>query len=317
VVSAIPVLAVLVAPIALGLPRIYVWAAPAPDLPEHALELLRHKRPYLNGPFFVVRAALYFVIWSAAGWVLCRGSLAQDRAAGPRAAASGETARRASAGLLPFVALGLTFAAFDWLMSLQPLWFSSIFGVYYFAGGFVASFGLLALLAFVSERSGMTPGVIRPPHFHALGRLMFGFSIFWAYNAFFQFMLIQIANRPEEVEFYVHRMAHGWDVVAALLVVARFLVPFALLLPRAIKFRGSILACVGVLLVVGHYVDMYWLVVPMHRAQSAFPTIWEPCALAAVAGTAVAYAVIRQRGRPVVPIGDPLLPESIEYRSPT
>lgn len=332
VVSVFPVLGLCFVPIALGLRDVYLWAASASSLaglPEHERHLLEHKQAYLNAPFFVGRAALYFLIWSAAALVLCRRSTRRDRAASPSPGAitgpplSGEPAaselglrrdRSFSAAALPPVALALTFAAFDWLMSLQPFWMSSIFGVYYFAGGFVASLGLVAVLAHAAARSGVA--LIRPPHFHALGRLMLGFTIFWAYIAFFQALLIALPNRPEEVVFYVQRLDAGWDRVAWALIVVRFLVPFFVLLPRSVKFRGSALAWVGAGLVAGHYLDIYWLVIPMQAGHGPLPGLWDAAALCAVGGTISLSAAWWLRGKNVVPIGDPLLDRSAAYRSP-
>jgi hypothetical protein len=317
VVSVFPLLAVLFIPVAFGLNDLYLWAAPPADLPHHELSLLHHKQPYLNQPFFLVRALAYFVLWSGTAWLLCRWSQRRDSARSevePMADAHGRE-RAFSSALLPAVALALTFAAFDWLMSLQPFWMSSIFGVYYFAGGFVAAFGLLSILAYAAQRWGAA-GEIQPSHFHALGRLMFGFTIFWAYIAFFQAMLINLANEPEETIFYLRRLEGGWKMSTALLVVVRFVVPFFLLLPRRIKFDGAAMAILGAWIIVGHYVDMYWLVMPIHSAQGPSLSIWDVCAVCAVAGPCTAFAAWLLRGKAIVPVGDPVLPQSIAYRSP-
>jgi hypothetical protein len=199
-------------------------------------------------------------------------------------------------------------------MSLQPLWMSSMFGVYVFAGGFVASLGLVAVLAHAASRSGAS--AIRPPHFHALGRLMFGFTIFWAYIAFFQAMLIALANRPEEVVFYVQRLAGGWRALAWLLIAGRFVIPFFVLLPKAVKFRGRALAWVGAGLVLGHYLDIYWLVMPLLRASGPLPSVWDAAALLAIGGTSALAAAWWLSGKNVVPLRDPLLEASLAYRSP-
>lgn len=320
VVSALPVLAVCFLPILFWLGDLYVWTrAPAalPHLSEHETHALAHKQAYLNPPFFVARAALYFLIWGVAALVLCRRSARRDGLA-PGAAADGAAPhgpeRALSAALLPPVCLALTFAAFDWLMSLQPFWMSSIFGVYVFAGGFVASIGLVAALAHAAARPGVVP--IRPPHFHALGRLMFGFTIFWAYIAFFQAMLIALPNRPEEVVFYVQRLEGGWRAVAWALIIGRFVLPFFVLLPRAIKFRGAALAWVGAWLVLGHYLDIYWLVMPMLDGHGALPSVWDVSALLALGGTFSLAAAWWLSGKSLVPARDPLLAASIAYRSP-
>jgi hypothetical protein len=249
-----------------------------------------------------------------AALVLCRRSVRRDRALPPANELELRGERSFSAAALPPVALALTFAAFDWLMSLQPFWMSSIFGVYYFAGGFVASIGLIAVLAQVAAHTGTAP--VRPAHFHALGRLMFGFTVFWAYIAFFQALLIALPNRPEEVVFYTRRLEGGWSPVAYLIIAVRFVVPFFVLLPRSIKFKGRWLAWVGAGLIVGHYLDVYWLVMPLQPGHGPLPGPWDAAALCALAGTMGLAAAGWLRGKAVVPVGDPLLDQSIAYRSP-
>jgi hypothetical protein len=319
IVSVFPLLALLFVPIAFGLNELYLWAAPPADLPAHELHLLHHKQAYLNQPFFLLRSGAYFILWIVSAFLLCRWSLRRDTSGiAPAPVPGDEHARERvfSSALLPLVSLALTFAAFDWLMSLQPFWISTIFGVYYFAGGFVASFGLLSLLAYAAQRS-LAPEVIRPAHFHALGRLMFGFTIFWAYIAFFQALLIALPDRPEETGFYLRRLAGGWDVSTALLGIARFVVPFFLLLPRRIKFDGRAMAALGAWIIAGHYLDMYWLVMPIYDAHGPLPNLWDVSALCAVAGLSTAFAAWRLQGRAIIPVADPFLPQSIQYRSPT
>lgn len=323
VVSVLPLLALLFVPIAFGLSHLYYWAAPSPDLSANELRLLQHRQAYLNAPFFLLRALGYFVIWCVAAWLLCRWSLRGDRrlesltdgvATSDVELTPHARERKFSAALLPPVALALTFAAFDWLMSLQS-GYSSLFGVYYFAGGFQASFALLALLAFFAQRHA--PFFIRPPHFHALGRLMFGFSIFWAYCAFFQGMLTQLPNKPDEIVFFLMRTRGGWGFFTLLVVLGRFVLPFFLLLPRAIKFHPGAMALMGGWILVGHYLDMYWLVQPSVALDGPRLGLAEPSALLAVGGACVAFAAQRLRGRSIVPAGDPALAQSIAYRSPT
>jgi hypothetical protein len=322
VVSVLPLLALLFVPIAFGLSQLYYWAAPPADLSANELRLLHHRQAYLNAPFFLLRALAYFVIWCVAAWLLCRSSARVDRrleSTGDDAGASAmeephARERRFSAALLPPVALALTFAAFDWLMSLQS-GYSSLFGVYYFAGGFQASFGLLSLLAFLAQRQA--PFFIRPPHFHALGRLMFGFSIFWAYCAFFQGMLTQLPNKPDEVIFYLMRTRGGWGFFTLVVVLGRFALPFLLLLPREIKFHPAAMAVMGAWILLGHYLDMCWLVQPVVAVDGPRLGLVEPSALLAIGGACVAFAAQRLRGRRIVPVGDPALAQSISYRSPT
>jgi hypothetical protein len=321
VVAVFPALALLFVPIAAGLPHLYSWIDPARAFSGQQLLLLRHKAAYLNATGFLVRSGFYLLLWTLAASWLGRASRARDA----RAVTTAESLdpddvhaseRRFSAAFLPLVALSLTFASFDWLMSLQPLWHSTLFGVYYFAGGFVSSFGLLAMLAYLAQRSSVGRALIRPAHFHALGRLMLGFTIFWGYCAFFQALLIQIADKPQEVTFYTARLLPGWRGLSWSLAVVRLALPFVLLLPRACKFHPGAMALLGSLLIAGEYLDVLWLVSPVQGPARPVLDIWDVAALFAVGGSAVAFAAWRQQGRPWVPQGDPKLELSVAYRSP-
>ena len=232
-----PVLAVLFVPIALGLEHVYVWADPPADLSAHERHVLHAKAGWLNAPGFVIRSVLYLAVFAIAAEVLRRWSRARDGVVpGADAEAEQRRFRMFAAAMLPPVGLAITFAAFDWLMSLQPSWFSSMFGVYYFAGGFGAGIAVLAILA-RHLYATTVPGTITPHHFHALGRLLFAFVVFWAYTSYFQGFLIQIADRPNEVTFYLVRLRGGWDLVLWAVLIAHFALPFLLLLPRRLKLR--------------------------------------------------------------------------------
>jgi hypothetical protein len=322
VVGALPVLAVAFVPVAIGATTIYLWADPPAEIDAHLRELLHHKSAYLNVPFFVVRGVVFLAIWIGIASLLRRWSFATDataRAGAPRRRARQiqRRARALSAVALPIVGITVTFAAFDWLMSLQPAWFSSAFGIYYFAGGFVASLGLITILAHATRRSGAVGEAIARPHFHALGRLLFAFSIFWTYIAFFQAMLIQLANKPEEVTFYLERLDGGWKAVAAFLVIGRFVILFFVLLPRAIKFRPAAMAAMGAWIVFVHYVDIYWLIAPALREHGVLPTWHDVVALVGLGGLAVAFAAWRLQGKWLVPAGDSRFAKAIHYESPS
>ncbi|HWU88736.1 MAG TPA: hypothetical protein VN253_15825 [Kofleriaceae bacterium] len=314
----LPALAVLFVPILFGL-SLYPWHTPPAGLEHRELEILAHRAPYMNGVFFAVRAAIYFAVFLVASELLRRWSVRRDReppAAGdadPEALLGRE--RRLSSAMLPPVGLALTFAAMDWIMALQPIWYSSIFGIYVFAGGFLAAIGLVtALAARMWARHG-DGGALTPNHFHALGRLMFAFTVFWAYSAFFQAMLIRIANKPEEITFYIQRIGGAWGVLVWILILGHFVLPFLVLMPKGVKFRPRVMAAAGVWLVVMELVDVYWLVIPA-RVQGVMVFHWlDLAALAAVGGTAVAVAAWRQHKISLIPHRDPFLPDGAKYRS--
>ncbi|NUO51778.1 MAG: hypothetical protein HOV80_23240 [Polyangiaceae bacterium] len=306
-------LAVSFVPILLFAGFIYQWmSGPSGEAPR-VDEWLEHQRVWLNRPFFAARALFYFAVWATVAFCLRRWSLAADTA--PRATPD-MRAKTLSAGGLPVVGLTLTFAAFDWLMSLDSAWVSSVFGVYWFSGGFVASLGLIAALTERGARHGALCAAITRSHFHALGRLIFSFSIFWAYIAFFQAMLIQMADKPDEVTFYLDRIDGGWAAVVVLLIVGRFIVPFVVLLPRRMKENSAVVSSVGGWIVAMHYVDVYWMVAPKSVGHGPLPGWIDLAALAAVVGSVVAFVAWRLSGKPLLAIGDPHLGEALAYRSP-
>lgn len=312
IVSALPILALLFVPLLFVLDRLYPWLRPELVHEEHARHLLEHKRPYLNGPAFLVRAAVYFGIWIAVGALLRRWSLRRD--ADPARDVSTRFVNLSSLGL-PLVGLALVFAAVDWMMSLDPLWVSTMYPINVFAGGFVAALALITALTFAMQRAGLLPG-INESHYYALGRLLLAFTIFWAYTAFFQFMIIWIANNPHEVTFYLRRWRGPWAGITVILVFVRFVVPFFLLLSYRLKRQPARLAALSVWILAAHWIDVHWLIVPEHATAHGFPYHWlDLAALLAVGGISTAFAVYRLRGERTMPVGDPNLPRAIHYES--
>lgn len=308
----LPILAVAFIPIAVWAGEIYPWVEPlSPELPHHLTELLEKKKPYLQVEFFWGRAAFYLVCWVAISTLLLRWSSQQDRI---RGAGLELRQRMLSAASLPLLALTLTFAAFDWVMSLDPAWFSTVFGIYVFAGGFIAALSVLTIATGQAERGGWLRGLLRPSHYYALGRLMLAFVVFWAYISFFQFMLIWIANRPEEVAWFIERSTHGWQWFAAAIVFLHFVVPFVALLSYAIKWRPRALSVVAAIIIVAHVVEVHWMVVPAGHFEWLVHWV-DIGALMLIAGTCVAFSIWRMRGRPMAPRYDAALPKGVAYQS--
>ena len=299
VTGSLPALAVLFVPIALAAYHLYPWLSPPAGLPAESLERLAHKAPYLDLAFWVIRAAVYFALWIAVDELVALWSRRGMQA----------RARALSAAGFPAVGLTLTFAAFDWLMSLTPLWYSTIFGLLYFSGGFVAALALVAVIARCVPPSTVE---IRPPHAGALGRLTFAFLVFWAYMEFSQGIIIWIADKPDEVPWYIARGAGGWGGAFAVLVIGHFALPFFALLSRPLKRRPTLLALVGGWLVVMHYVDVAWLVMPVLHPQLSLHwlDLAAPCA---VLGLATAATAARPRSRLAVATGDPRLAAAAHY----
>lgn len=257
VAGTLPFLALLFVPIAVGFghPLYEHWAGHV-DPNDH---VLAGKAGYLNPTFFAVRAVLYFLTWIGLALLFRSASLKQDASGDP--SISLRLSRIAAPGLLLF-ALTITFAAFDWIMSLDPHWFSTIFGITYFAGGFMAFLAFTILLAKWLGKRGYLRDMITVEHYHDLGKLLFAFMVFWTYTNFSQYMLIWYANLPEETHWFAVRQQGGWGAVGTLLIVGHFLFPFAFLMSRHIKRNGATLAFGAIFLLVIHCIDMQFLILP-------------------------------------------------------
>ncbi|HTR49981.1 MAG TPA: hypothetical protein VMJ10_04680 [Kofleriaceae bacterium] len=302
--ASLPVLALLFAPMLVAMARVWPWVHPGPEH-VHAVAV---KAAYLSPAFFVVRALAYFALLIVPAELLRRWSRRRDDA--PEANLDRE--RVLASAMLPVTGLVLTFAAFDWLMSLQPDWWSAAFGFYIITGALQAGLAATAVLAWLGVATGAMP--LAPAHFRAIGRLLHAFTILWAYIAYFQAMLIQIANLPREVTFYIARLGSGWQVVTIVLAIARFVVPFVLLFSRRLKQRAGYVAGIAFVILFGEYLDMWWLVVP-RVARAPVPSWTDVCALAAIGGAAVAVAAWRTRGASLLPVGDPYLDAAMAYEA--
>jgi hypothetical protein len=315
--SSMPIFVLLFIPVAVGLAsgNLFPWTKPDQMhlTPEQYSLLVNHKAKYLNVPFFLVRTAIYFVVTIFLSQRLFGLSTRQD--------STGEVEltvkqRRLSAGGLPFLAMVIAFASFDWLMSLTPFWFSTMFGVYYFAGIFLTTLSIVAILNARARGKDLYGDLVSPEHSHNVGKLMFAFTCFWTYIAFSQFMLIWIANLPEETPFFTLRMKETWRPVSIILIVCHFFIPFLILLSRKLKRQPSRLAVMAVWLVLVQLLDLYWLVVPTFSPDSiSFPLALIP-AWVGVGGIGTAFAIWRLRGHYTVPVRDPFLSVSLRYRQP-
>jgi hypothetical protein len=317
VTASLPALALLLVPVLIGVHRIYPWADPV-HLSGEAQRLAAHRAPWLNVPFFTARAVLYVLIFAACGEMLRRWALREDATSrSVDAVAALRRQRRISAAGLILVGLALTLVAFDWLMPLDPMWYSTVYGVYVFAGGFVAALGLIAVLANASAKSGgALDGTVTPDHFGALGKLMLTFVIFWGYIAFSQFLIIWIGDIPADSSWYVVRASGSWGTLGLIVAIGQFAIPFVLLLSRALKRDPAILAAIGAWLVLMHVLDVYWLVVPAFEPAGLHAHWLDVAALLMVGGLTTACAAWRARGHMALPLRDPYLAESVGYAEP-
>jgi hypothetical protein len=287
---------------------LYPWAAA--DAGDDA-ELAR-KAAYLNPLWFSIRAAFYLLTWWLLGRFFLRRSLAQDRTSDVAPTLSAE---RLSPVALILYAFTLTFAAFDWLMSLTPHWSSTIFGAYYFSGAAVAGLAVMILLAMLLQRAGRLERSITVEHYHDLGKLLLAFVIFWGYMAFSQYLLIWYANIPEETVWYRPRHAGPWGYVSLVLLFGNLLVPFFGLLSRTAKRRKGLLAFWAVWLLAMHWIDLYWLVMPSCDPQGLTFGPIDACCLVGIGGMYLAALALVAGQRPLAPLGDPRLGESLAFEN--
>ena len=309
VFATLPVMAALFVPLLLGLGHLYPWAVAGAA--EHDA-LLAWKAPYLNVPFFLVRAVIYFAAWSVIALLYYGVSRGQDVTGDP---AASRRLRRLAGPALIVLALTQTFASIDWIMSLTPHWYSTIFGVYFFAGSFIGYIALLSLLAVAMRQAGLLDTVIGPEHLHDVGKLLFAFTAFWAYIAFSQFFLIWYANLPEETVWYRARLEGSWETVSLVLMAGHFAVPFFFLMGRTVKRRGATLAVGGVWLLAMHFVDLYWLVMPTLHPEGVRASWLDAAAFLAIGGCFVTAAGWLMRRQALVPLGDPRLAESLAFEN--
>ena len=306
----LPWLALGFIPIALDLPRIYSWADPARVASDPALA---RKSAWLDPMFFNIRAALYLAIWALLATLLARISARQDQTADPR---SNDRMRAISSWGLVLLGFTSSYAGFDWLMSLDPHWASTMYGVYVWAGSLVSSLAALILLTLALRGSGWLGRTVTTEHLHDLGKLLFGFVVFWTYIAFCQYFLIWCANFPEETVLVHHPPVGDVEHAELGLCFGHFAVPFFLLLFRSIRRDSFWLGFLAAWILVFHYLDLYWLIMPELYPEGAQPDWLDGSVLAALvlaSSTIVAHAC---RTRPVIPIGDPRLSESIAFQNP-
>lgn len=311
--TSVALFAVLFIPIILGMKYLYVWVDPPADLGREALKLLAHKKVYLNQTAFILRTAFYFLSLIVIAGRLFSWSTRQDESG---AVDLTRRQRRLGTGALPFVALVFTFAGLDWLMSLNPLWFSTIFGVYYFAGSLVSVFSLLAIVTYRARGKNLFGDYVSVEHTHNVGKLMLAFTAFWAYIAFSQFMLIWIANLPEEIPFFMVRFKTAWAPLGVILIFGQFFIPFGALLSRSLKRDPRKLAGVALFILLVHFVDIYWLIVPTLSPDSLAFHWTNLTAFLGIGLLAIAFTVWRLRGRFAIPVKDPYLADSLRYRQP-
>lgn len=304
----LPYLGILLIPLFIfGMHDIFHWAEP--DAVAHD-PLLQKKQGYLNIPFFVIRSVGYFVIWYLLIRLLTKHSLAQDKDGNPE---HNVIMRRISAPGIVLFALTITLAGFDWLMSLDPHWYSTIFGVYTFSGSYVSALAMMIVIVVLLQRSGVLTEKITVEHYHDLGKLLFTFTVFWAYIAGSQYFFIWYANIPEETVWFLNRWKGSWKTVSLILIFGQFAIPFIVLIFRNSKRNLKVLTFMAVWVMVAHMIDLYWLIMPNLHPENAQLSWMDLTALVGIGGLSVALFWHFFTRNSAIPIQDPKLQQSINF----
>ncbi len=306
IMMTVPLMAIMVIPVLFGIHDLYHWShedAVAADA------LLQKKAAYLNTPFFIIRTVFYFAVWILLSQNLYKISKQQDASFDPEQT---EKLRRRSAPGIILFALTITFASFDWMMSLDPNWYSTIFGLYIFAGSFLAAIAIVVLISLSLRKRGLLTDVITVEHYHDLGKFLFSFTIFWGYMAFSQYFLIWYANIPEETIWYLHRWEGNWKLITMLLVFGHFLIPFLALMPRAAKRNLNFMRIMSIWILFMHFFDLYWIIMPTLHKHGFHFSWMDLTALIGIGGIFVWYFWWSYLKGALVPVNDTKLEESIK-----
>ena len=292
-------------PILFGMHTLYHWThadAIATD------PVLQGKEPYLNTPFFIIRQVIYFLVWGYLGYRLHKYSVQMDQTADWGLQT---LLRRTSGPGILVYAITFMFATTDWLMSLDPHWYSTIFSVYIFSMSLQAFFAVLVLMIFYLKRKGVLVHSINNSHMYDVGVQLFGFTVFYAYIAFSQFLLIYYANIPEEVVWFQHRLEGGYEYLAWGLLLLRFTIPFIFLLAKPAKTNRANLIVMSVLILVMHFIELYWIAMPVHYHHLHFNWL-DLTTLIGMGGIFMGLFFYRYSKNSVLPQNDPKLGPSLE-----
>jgi hypothetical protein len=304
----LPLMLILIIPILFGMGTLYMWTWPEVRSHDSIIQL---KASYLNVPSFIIRILIYFVLWGLWAWMLIRRSIEQDRTGNPMLML--RMRQIAAPGLVVFT-LASTFAFFDLIMSLEPHWFSTIYGAMFLIGQMLETFAFMIAVLVLLRTQPPFSEILTTQHFHDLGNMMFAFTILWAYCSFSQFIIIWAGNLPEEIPWYIRRFSGGWGVIAVIIVLFHFCVPFILMLYRFIKRSPELLSKVAILMICIRILDVFWVVEPafyqdgMPLHKQVFGASWlDVVAPIGIGGIWVAFFIWHLKRHPLVPINDPRL----------
>jgi hypothetical protein len=277
--------------------------------------VVRMKSPYLNTELFIARALVYFVYWAATAWILTNWSYAQDEGRVGTTPADMVRFRKVSAPGLLFLVLTVTFASVDWIMSLEPEWYSTIFGLLMVVGQGLSALSMSIVVLWIVGGGPQLADRLKPKHFHDLGKLLLAFVMLWAYLSFSQFLIIWSGNLPEEIPWYLKRMQGIWGFLSIALIVGHFFAPFLLLLSRHLKRHAALLWKVAAGILVMRLVDLIWLVEPAFE-HHGFPIHWMDVAIPiGMAGLWTFVFARNLASRNLLPVNDPYVKEAMLHEA--
>lgn len=309
-VAVLPYTAVLVGVLVLlGAHHLYEWTHADVVAKDH---LLQKKAAYLNMTFFTIRLVAYVLIWALLARFYVKTSLEHDRTGDDKLLEKIKSCT--PVGIILF-ALTVTFSAFDWIMSLDPHWYSTIFGVYIFAGYLMTFLATCIVVLRILQASGYLKGIVTVEHYHDLGKLMFAFTCFWAFSAFSQYMLIWYGNIPEETIFYAHRWEGNWKIISLILPIGHFALPFVLLMSRLAKRNLKFLTFMAVWLIVMEFIDLHWLILPNFHHHGFHLSWLDVSTHVGFIGVMLGLLGKQLTNKMLVPVQDPFLEKSIHHVS--
>jgi hypothetical protein len=304
--SLIPIAALMAVPLFFHLHELYQWVNAGTVSHDVVLKM---KEPYLNVNFFIIRFIIVFGLWTLFFYLFTHNSQRQNIDKDQKHTTFNIGL---AAAFMPIFAVGLTIIAIDWAMSLEPHWYSTIYGVYYFAGTVLAGVSTATYITVKLHEHGFFPQ-LRRDHFYSLGTLMFVFVNFWAYIAFSQFLLIWYANLPEETSWFIARWKNGWEYISVLLIVVHFAIPYFMLLSQDSKMDLKRLKFISIWILFAHLLDLYWLVMPSYSVSPVFNWMEIGFPLTGI-GLVIVIFVWKMKRQNLIPIGDPKLQRGLEFR---
>ncbi len=305
--STFSILLILFLPILFGIHDLFHWSHEEVVAVD---EILQSKEGYLNPTFFIIRSLGYFVIWIFLSLFLFKKSTNQDT--NPQDDFLKKVRKVAAPGMILF-AFSITFASYDWLMSLDPHWYSTIFGAYYFSGSFLAFLSFMILIGKYFASRGILKDIITDEHYHDIGKFLFGFVIFWSYMAFSQYFIIWYANIPEETVWFLKRWEGSWVNMSLLLIFGHFVAPFILMITRWSKRNTFMLVLMAFWILFMRWVDLYWLIFPVHSESGVHLSWMDVTTLLGIGGIFVWFVLYQLTKNALIPIKDPELGTSLRH----